>query len=127
LNRGTDNGPVFYIHANGRFTLDAGTGGVFRALSNKVVGSSDLNAWMHVVVVINSSTDPSLWQFYVNGVNNGVDSSGAGGTYTNPGPAWAIGTIFNSGLFFNGLIDETRIYNRALSAGKVNKLYQTGR
>lgn len=32
-----------------------------------------------------------------------------------------------SGTGVNGLVDDVRIYNRALSAGEVNKLYQMGR
>jgi hypothetical protein len=29
-------------------------------------------------------------------------------------------------MFFDGLIDEARIYNRALSASEVQQLYQIG-
>ena len=38
-----------------------------------------------------------------------------------------IGRNVANTAVFTGVIDEVRVYNRALSAGEINKLYQMGR
>ena len=97
------------------------------ATGNKLFFSSDgeatganaataisLNAWSHVAVVRNSSNQAT---FYLNGAQDGTANQGAG-TPTAGAMGVYIGDLDLTGPF-NGLIDDVRIYNRALSATEV--------
>jgi len=55
-------------------------------------------------------------------ISLGAEASTSSGTYDN---AIAIGSnlVYGYGDYFNGTIDEARIYNRALSASEVLELY----
>ena len=78
-----------------------------------------LNTWTHIA----TTYDGIVQKFYVNGVLVGT---------ANPIVAPSLNTIVQSngalriggdasstGEFFNGLIDEVRVYNRALSVGEI--------
>jgi hypothetical protein len=75
--------------------------------------------WHHVAVTRNGSTVT----FYIDGVDAG-SAAMSGGFANNPlslrigtdGPAWS------SGSMFGGLIDDVRIYNRALTAAEIQML-----
>lgn len=76
--------------------------------------AATLNAWNHIAVVLNGTTTATLYL-------NGVAVSGAMSNNAVPNVISAnlgIGaTDYGSGTrFFNGLIDEVKVYNRALSA-----------
>jgi len=84
--------------------------------------------WTHVVFALESFGGISTGRLYMNGVL--VDSYtgnanfyfqhtlAVGAGYTNAG---------NVGNYFNGLIDEVRIYNRVLSAEEIDQLHTLGR
>ena len=87
-----------------------------------------LNAWTHVAVVWNGVIGASTTgKFYVNGVScNFSGNLGVGTTYSDVSMDQAIGASNDGGSFsefFNGNIDEVRIYNRALSTGEITELY----
>ena len=76
-----------------------------------------LNTWYHVAGVYNA--DSRTLDIYVNGV---LDNGGVSGTI----PALLCNSTFNvnigrqsSGTYFNGTIDEVRIYNRALTRAEI--------
>jgi hypothetical protein len=98
-------------------------GGNFRVYCGHTVTSGELNSWHHMAVVVNSSTDPSLWKCYWDGADAGVsliDNSG----YADPGTTdWTIGAYYNNSYWLNGFMDEVRVYSRSLSAGDVAELY----
>jgi hypothetical protein len=80
------------------------------------------NVWHHVVVVKNSDGSGSM---YVD--NTLIGNKGTGTTYT-PIAGFDIGCIYEpedvgATDFFNGSIDQVRIFNKALSAGEVTTLY----
>ncbi len=93
--------------------------------------SISLNQWQHIVLVSNSS------QLKVTFYLNSLQDSGGWQTYNVPdgGASLRIGSlVVDNGLggltlsnFFNGAIDEVRIYNRTLSASEVTELYNQGR
>lgn len=86
--------------------------------ANKIVADSDLplNEWVHVAVSSNGSTAT----FYVNGVADGSDTVGAPCT---DGDVY-IGVNYAGGdEYFSGIIDEVRLYSRALSAAEIRGLY----
>jgi len=76
------------------------------------------NTWYHVVVVDDSLAS----KLYLNG--NLIDT----GTGEDPNLANVrIGTRYSNSGYFDGVIDEVRIYNRVLSADEVTKLYEEGK
>lgn len=80
------------------------------------------NSWFHILVIRAGS-----WIVYVNGVL--IGSFGAI-PITNANSHWCIGAIQTQagGAFqgFNGVIDDVRIYNRALTLAEIALLYQSG-
>ena len=87
------------------------------------------NEWIHVTAVMVDHADIRL---YVNGVDVGGSYSGGNGTANirrSTGPL-RIGNWFEAGgagdQFFNGRIDDLRLYNRALSVTEIDALYKLG-
>ena len=72
-----------------------------------------LNAWTHIA----TTYDGANMRFYINGVL--VATRAQTGNIAVGNQALRIGGNNMSGEFFNGLIDEVRIYNRALSAAEI--------
>ncbi len=72
-----------------------------------------LNTWSHLAVTY----DNAVLRLFVNGVQ--VSSSAVTGSINVSGSALRIGGNTIWGEYFRGMIDEVRIYNRALSAGEI--------
>jgi len=85
-------------------------------------GTVNLNKWTFVTMVFTSTASVS---FYINGVNDSSLSFSRNlGTVTNRAQ---IGNNDNSSSkFFSGLLDDVRIYSRALSATEISQLYNLG-
>lgn len=77
--------------------------------------------WQHVAVTWNGSKAA----FYVNGINAGQDTGCSGNLPDSDNPV-TIGRRNDSTRYFEGLIDDVRIYNKVLSAGEIWQLYQDG-
>jgi len=77
--------------------------------------------WYFVAAVIQGATNMTL---YVNGVNENGSYSGTGGTmaYTTTPSKIATSNTVN---YFNGVIDDVRVYNTALSAAQISALAAT--
>ena len=85
----------------------------------KSVSIVNTGQWVYVC----GTRDGATLSIYVNGV---LESSVANGWTTPVGTAYAtIGANYVSGYvsFFNGTIEDVRIYNRALSAQEVQQLF----
>jgi len=82
--------------------------------------SVGLNEWAHISVV----WDGNIEKVYLNG--DEVYSRSASGSMSPTDEIMGIGGGW-SGEYFNGLIDEVRIYNRALSAEEIRYHYNRGR
>lgn len=81
------------------------------------------NTWYHAVGVYENS---ALRHVYVNGV---FIASNTGGEAVNTPNNLRIGSRNHSGgeaQFFDGIIDDVRVYNRVLSASEITKLYNIG-
>jgi Concanavalin A-like lectin/glucanases superfamily len=72
-----------------------------------------IGAWTHLALTY----DGSLLQLYVNGVPT-ASQSVSGAISSSGNPLW-IGGNNPYGEYFNGLIDEVRVYNRALSQTEI--------
>ena len=86
-------------------------GGAYREA--KAPSALALNTWTHLA----STYDGTTLRLYVNGTQ--VATLAIAGTITTSTGALRIGgnSIWNE--WFEGMIDEVRIYNRALSAGEI--------
>ncbi|MGW3351112.1 LamG-like jellyroll fold domain-containing protein [Nonomuraea rubra] len=101
LSAGSDsNRPHTVIHTTG----EVGTGGT---------ASLPLNAWSHLAATYDGTT----LRLYVNGVLTSERT--AGGPIRTDNGVLRIGGNSLWGEHFNGLIDEVRIYNRALNAVQI--------
>lgn len=110
LYTGGSSGLRFYISHTGGYILspDAGT------------GVWDGN-WHHIV----GTYDGSKVRLYVDGSEIGSGSSAIVDIAYNTNNFY-IGS-YGSGYYFSGLIDEVKVYNRALTGGEVLEHYNTGR
>ena len=83
-----------------------------------------LGVWYHIV----GTVDGSNLRLYINGVQDTASPVAFGGSeIRGAGTQYLFGGGCRGTMYFNGLIDEVRIYNRALSADEVLQLYNLGR
>jgi hypothetical protein len=105
-------------HAYALFASDGARprGEIFNSSSYFVAGGSGplaTNAWTHLAATLSGGG----LRLYVNG--NLANTSAAPGTLPNTGGPLRIGGNAMWGEYFAGLIDEVRVYNRALSAAEI--------
>ena len=79
--------------------------------------------WAHIVLTYNSAT--STMTPYLNGVA-GTPTTSVSGTFTNA-DSLTIGGHSTYSYFYQGSIDDARIYNRALSASEITAMYNAGK
>jgi chitodextrinase/dihydrofolate reductase len=109
--KGNDN---YYLEATSSKNVPAG-GGTFGTAGAAAYGTSALpqNAWTHVAVTYDGAT----LRLYVNGVQ--VSSlARTGNLVTSTNPLQIGGDSFYR-QYFNGIIDEVRVYNVALTAAQI--------
>src|SRR3989344_1331875 len=75
------------------------------------------NQWYHIAGTYDSST--GVMEFYVNG-NKEATGTHKGRIFTNNTDLITISSNNGTEVFFNGTIDEVRIWNRALSEQEIN-------
>ena len=86
------------------------------------VNEIPLHVWTHVAVTYDSTTGKA--RIYINGSLDSEDGSVLQGKIrTNSEPLY-LGYHCGSGHNFNGVIDEARIWNRALSADEIYSSYK---
>lgn len=96
---------------------------------SKSVTPVTAGVWQHIAVVVDSmggSVDGI--HYYINGVDAGrtdLRDWATSGTVTNAEPL-QIGSFRGQGVFFDGLIDELSIYNRALSPTEISAIHAAG-
>tara|TARA_R100001129_G_scaffold180239_3_gene158094 strand:+ start:2510 stop:4240 length:1731 start_codon:yes stop_codon:yes gene_type:complete len=120
----------FNKRSNGalRFIINL-SGGSFsqNTLNNKY----NLNEWNHAVLVFDNSITTGAAKFYINGVlDTSVNESPSGQTISYPsGSELRLGQYNSSGTtysFFSGNIDETALFNSALTSSDVTSIYNSG-
>lgn len=104
-----------YLRSNGRVRLIAWR-------TNRVIEGTDINdgQWHHVVGVFTSLNDRTL---YVDGIINGTDTRGSG--FNSNADRWNFGRWGDStpSAYFDGTIDEVKLWDRALNSTEVELLY----
>ncbi|MCX7834832.1 MAG: choice-of-anchor D domain-containing protein [bacterium] len=94
-----------------------------RSLTFNAIGSSSFQLttggpWQHVAITY----DGSYVRYYLNGsLSNSVAYSGTLGSFSSA--KLTIGYNDNNNDYFNGFLDEIRIYNRALTASEIYQCY----
>lgn len=86
------------------------------------VPPEDLDTWVHLA----GTYDGAAWRLYRNGVLVDEQASSTGAILVSR--SWFVGARDRStgtDRFFDGLIDDVRIYNRALSGVEVGALFST--
>ncbi len=68
----------------------------------------------------------SNMQIYINGANAGGSYTGSGGTLAYSGTGSAIGKGVWGDAYAHGIIDDVRVYSRALYPWEVEELYRAG-
>ncbi len=100
------------------------------ALSNGTGASSTLNSsfpsgsWQFVTVTYNDNTDRKF-KIYINGSEaTYLTQTAATGTLnSDANNNWYFGTDNGNGFYWDGKLDDIRVYNRALSPAEVSQLY----
>jgi len=110
-----------------RFVVENSTnptsGGIVSVQST--AGSVPLNKWTHIVGTYDGSGNLRM---YINGTLNNSTASSTISTINASNKRFIIGSSDNTTgtgclNFYNGSIDDVRVYNRALSAAEVTALY----
>jgi hypothetical protein len=81
----------------------------------------NLSQWYHVAATDNAGEI----KIYIDGQLDRSCDDGYGIPSNINAPIY-IGTILTTPYFFDGIIDDVRFYNRALSAEEIWQLYQQG-
>ena len=83
--------------------------------------SLSVDAWQYIVMTYNGASR----KIYINGKQNGNDDTQISGNISTNANGIAIGYDHCcSRYYFNGSIDDVRIYNKALSPVEVKQLYE---
>jgi hypothetical protein len=109
------NSVVYYLHAGSSSSNRPATGVVVGSTEQTLFGGTRLaaNTWVHLT----ATYDGANQRLYVNGVQ--VASRAQTGPIVTSTGALRIGGNSVFGEFFNGRIDEVRIYNRALTQAEI--------
>ena len=107
-----------YIYRTGDdLTLMIGTGGAV----NTGVDIFEVGEWIHIAAIYDASR--GIVTTYVNGRDTGIP-------YTVEGLDATTGNFFigssNGANFFDGVIDDTKLYTAALTAGEIWDIYLAG-
>ncbi|MBU2036859.1 LamG domain-containing protein, partial [Patescibacteria group bacterium] len=127
VNTGYTNVDFLVVGTSGSKILASGNdAGASSATINSTLLSSQ---WYHVTVV---KTTGDVSKIYINGIDDTLATSGFyEGAIVNSliGSGWYFdggAETYVQGNYFNGSIDDVRIYNRALTAGEILQLYNLG-
>ena len=117
---GLSNKQILLAYRNGSFVFEAITG---------TTNVSD-NRWHHVVAVMMTNTTVTLGNtasIYLDGKLVSVTNPIQTAPYAASTDVWTIGARCGGSYgFYNGLLDDIRVYNRGLSAAEINQLYSMG-
>ena len=106
---------------SGKFCFWAGSQSILRYSSS---GNVNDNLWYHIVGIRDQGSQS--WGVINAALNGSIISLGSKNFTASTGTTLTLGRTQNGSIYFNGLIDDLRIYNRNLPADQVLSLYQLG-
>jgi hypothetical protein len=108
------------------FRVDESGGLRVEVKGGYIIGSTDLtdNVWHHVAAVLENDGSPNVDEvrLFVDGEEDIISAVASQAVKTNNSVDVRIGSFTTEVRFFNGLVDEVRIYERALSTEEVSAL-----
>ncbi len=111
-----------FFHTNSKLYVDIADS-TERFSSNTVFKD---NRWYHIVLVYDGTlASAQRAKLFVDGVLD-VTSTESSSSITDTSSNLVLGFLTAGSAYFKGGIDDTRIYNRALSTSEVNRLYNSG-
>lgn len=119
-----------YIDSSGRIKARWWNSNLTNNLQGWLTGNTSItnNLWHHIVIINNTVNGKTI---YLDGVLDGSDSTVYTGYNGYATPKLHFGVSRNDQDFgsdyLNGKLDDVRIYNRALSAQEIQRLYNLGR
>jgi len=118
VTKSRNTAPWYGIWVSGDNTWAFGAPTVIYGSALPTDGDGNLTpGWHHVVVTQDGSAGQS--SIYVDGVSA---ATGAAMDVNGGGPLW-IGGAVNVSEYFNGLIDDVRLYKRVLTDDEISQLY----
>jgi hypothetical protein len=105
-----------YTEASGVLHFSTGPGGAF--VGTLSTGQVPLREWAHIVAMVSGGQHV----YYINGQPAGVEGSGATLPAGSTSPLNIGRTPGETDREFLGMIDDVRLYNRALTAEEIKKL-----
>ncbi len=111
----SSNNFLFNVNTTGTLILCNDNGGVCSNTASSSTGVITTNSWQHVVVTHNGS---GTYAFFVNGRNVTSDATG---DFASNNSNMYIGR--SNSFYFEGSIDEVKVYNRTLSNKEVDSLF----
>jgi hypothetical protein len=123
----SDGAWSFILHGDysGRLTGRIETSGTAAVGRSNFI--AEVGQWYHAVMTYDDSGDRTV-RVYVDGEEQSymLQTAGTGTMSADPSIKVAIGNRIGGGKGWDGVIDDARIYDRALSAGEILQLYQSG-
>ena len=116
ISNWSDGGLKFFVNNQGQYVAGfRQSGGSYK---NVTTPATNLNTWYHFVMVYNNGNVT----IYKNGVDVASDNGDA--LITN-NSRYRIGWNSDNSAFYNGFIDDIRIYNRVLSEDEAKLIYES--
>ena len=101
-----------FLYINGSTQLQISSSDIAQTFTNTTFSTG---SWQHIVLTRDSS---NVFRAYKNGTLTDTSSADAGTFTFNQ-----IGTYYTGQYYFNGKMDEIAIFNTALSASKIQQIY----
>jgi len=113
-----DNRIGFGVRSSGKLFLEMVSGGSLIGGVNPADKILLADTWYHVAVVVNGDTVT----LYVDGIAEPTTGT-VSGSWTGWTGVLSIGRYGGAAAYFDGILDEAHIYNRALSPDEIQFLY----
>jgi Tol biopolymer transport system component len=127
MNSNTGRQDIVYKGLSGSYTLnyDSQDGALVATVNGAQTSISFLsdfhaNQWFHTILVYDGS---SILKMYIDGDLVGVPDGLGPGTNLDTNEPLFLGSTAEPQYFFNGKLDDFRIYNRALTGDEIKILY----
>jgi hypothetical protein len=115
------NDNIFYVQSNNTLKFQGGTAIGFPTITS--TATLKPNVWYHVVAT-HAGAGSGQTKLYVNGLQG--DDASAIANLISAGADFIGRQTLQSTRYFNGTIDDGRIYNRVLNVQEVQQLYALG-